>query len=210
MIAARSAVRRVPGTPAASRSGSRASNPARSAARASDRVGTHLPGPDPVHLLDRDDPDLAVPDLAGPGRGEDGVDDGLGLVVFDHDLHLDLRDEVHLILGAPVDLGVPALPPEPLRLDGREPRHAHLAQGLLDVVQTVRLHHRDDELHGDPKRTRPIGREPGPATPRRPSSAGWTSSPATPNRRLPSAWWPRRSPSGPPSGPPPSTAPARG
>src|SRR5437588_6598149 len=165
MIAARSAVRRVPGTPAASRSGSRASNAARSAARASDRVGTHLPGPDPVHLFDRDDPDLAVPDLAGPGRGEDGVDDGLGLVVFHHDLDLDLGHEIHLVLGAPVDLGVPSLASEPLRLDGREPRHAHLAQGLLDVVQPVRLHHRDDELHGAPKRTRPIGREPGPGYP---------------------------------------------
>src|SRR5262249_24560031 len=76
----------------------------------SDRVRAGFAGSDAVDLFGRRDVDLAVADLAGPGRLEDHVHDLLDLVVVGQHLDLHLRHEVHLVLRAPVHLGVPALP----------------------------------------------------------------------------------------------------
>src|SRR5829696_5540301 len=112
-----------------------------------DRVGPHLARPDADDLTDVGDPDLAVADLAGAGSLDDRVDHALNLVVGDHDLDLHLRNEVHLVLGASVDLGVAALTAEPLDVARREAHHAGIAQGFLDLLDAVRLHDRGDELH---------------------------------------------------------------
>src|SRR5438093_7068118 len=131
-------------------SASSAARSAFSAARAggaSDRVGPHLSGTDPVHLLGGEHEDLAVADLPGPGRLEDRVDDALDLVLVGHDLDLDLRDEVHLVFGSPVDLGVSQLAAETLRFDGGQAVDADLAERLLHLVEPVRLDDREDQLH---------------------------------------------------------------
>src|SRR5919197_777299 len=76
----------------------------------SDGVGSHLPRSDPERLLHRDDPDLPVPDLAGSGGGHDELDDLVHAVILGQHLDLYLRYEVDLVLGAAIDLRVPALP----------------------------------------------------------------------------------------------------
>src|SRR6185369_2140987 len=86
----KAAVRRAATSPPRTRTSGSASNAsradrsastARDGSRASDGVGTHLPGSNPVGLLHRQHEDLAVADLAGPGRLEDGVDDAVDLAV---------------------------------------------------------------------------------------------------------------------------------
>src|SRR5437762_11802836 len=72
------------------------------------------------------------------------------LVVVSEDLDLDLRNEVHLVLRAPIHLRVAPLPAESLDVRGGEPVHADRAQGLLHLVQAVRLDDCRDELHSEP------------------------------------------------------------
>src|SRR6185436_18562549 len=94
-----------------------ASNRVRSAsalAIALEGVWPHLAGADPHHAVDVGDPELAVADLAGAGGLRDRVHHAVHVVVVDDDLDPHLRDEVHLVLGAPVHLRVAALAPEPL------------------------------------------------------------------------------------------------
>src|SRR2546425_7681142 len=70
-------------------------------------VGSALAGPDADHLVHRRDEDLAVADLPGAGTGHDRVDRVGNLVVLHQDRQLHLGDEVHDVLRAPVELGVP-------------------------------------------------------------------------------------------------------
>src|SRR5512132_979003 len=162
-------------------------------------VGTHLAGPDPEHLFDGRHPDLAVADLARASGLRERVDDTRHLLVVAEDLDLDLGDEVDLVLGAPVDLGVPALPPEPLDVGRREPVHAEVLERLLDLVEPVRFDDRDDELHGAPegvdapslareRQARTDSRHSPLVTHRTPSCAARTSSP--PPHAWPWASWP--------------------
>ena len=85
-------------------------------AAATERFGPPLAGADPDDLLDGEDPHLAVADLAGAGRVDDGVDHLVDLGVVDEDLEPDLRHELDLVLRTPVDLGVTTLAPEALGL----------------------------------------------------------------------------------------------
>src|SRR6187401_2775086 len=80
----------------------------------SERVAVGLAGTDAQRVIDIDDEDLAVADLAGLGGGRDGLDHLVGAVRRDHDLDLDLGQEVHRVFGATVDLGVALLASEAL------------------------------------------------------------------------------------------------
>src|SRR2546425_7109765 len=93
---------------------------------ASDGVGPHLPGADPMDLLDGENPDFPVADLAGPGGGQDGIHHRLDLVVVDDHLDLDFGHEIDLVFGAAIDLGVAALPAEPLGLHRGHAFHPEL------------------------------------------------------------------------------------
>jgi hypothetical protein len=68
------------------------------------------PGPDADDLLHREDEDLAVPDVAGPGRRLERRDHPGDLVVATNDLELHLGEEVDHVLGTAVVLGVALLP----------------------------------------------------------------------------------------------------
>src|SRR4029453_17533819 len=61
----------------------------------------------------------------------------------------DLRHEVHGVLRAAVDLAVPPLPAVPARLAYGHARDAVGLDGLLQLVELVRLDDRRDELHAD-------------------------------------------------------------
>ena len=79
------------------------------------------------------------PDLPGPRGPDDRVDDRVGLRVLDDDLDPDLGHQVDLVLGAPVDLGVPALTPVAAGLGDGQPVHTERLERGLDLVQLERL-----------------------------------------------------------------------
>src|SRR5689334_7105086 len=83
-------------------------------------VVPQLTGPDPHGLLDREDPELAVADLPGAGGVDDGRGDLLRVRIGDEHLDAGLREEVHGVLPAPVDLGVATLAAVPARLLHRD------------------------------------------------------------------------------------------
>src|SRR5262249_17071309 len=69
------------------------------------------------------------------------------LIVADH-LDANLGHQIHLVLGATVDLGVPALPAVSARFAHRHPVHAERLQRRLDVIELERLYDSRHELHG--------------------------------------------------------------
>src|SRR5262249_36452983 len=91
--------------------------------------------------------DLAVTDLAGARRGDHGVDDLVDVDLVGHHLDLDLRQELHRVLGTPVHLGVALLPSVALYLADGQAGHAERVQGLLHAVELVRLDDRGHQLH---------------------------------------------------------------
>src|SRR5262249_31010846 len=95
------------------------------------------------HVADRRHENLAVADLPGVGRVLDRFDRAFHLIVGDDDFELHLRDEVDLILGATVVLGLPLLPAEPLHLAHRETLDAGGGEARLHLVEPERL---DDRL----------------------------------------------------------------
>jgi enoyl-CoA hydratase/carnithine racemase len=92
-----------------------------------------LAGANANHVIERRDEDLAVPDLAGRRGLLDDVDRALRQIVVDDDLELDLREEVHHVLCAAIELRMALLAPEPPDLDRRHALDPDLAQGLLHV-----------------------------------------------------------------------------
>src|SRR6185312_349089 len=114
-----------------------------------ERVHAPLAGADPRHVMDRHAPDLAVADPPGLRRLQDDVDDVVRVDVVDQHLQADLGDEVHGVLRAPVDLAVATLPAVAAGLAHRHARDPEGLQGLLDLVQLVRLDDRGDEFHAD-------------------------------------------------------------
>src|SRR5690349_13709399 len=115
----------------------------------SEGVVAALAGADPDHVVDRDGPDLPVADPAGLGRLEDDVDDAAGVEVVDEHLDPHLRDEIHGVLRAAVDLAVSPLPAVPAGLADGHAGDAVGLEGLLHLVELVRLDDRRDELHAD-------------------------------------------------------------
>jgi hypothetical protein len=107
--------------------------------------------------------DLLNADASGAG----GVDDRLhrafdhGVVADHFDLHL--GEEVHHVFGAPVQLGMALLPPEPLGLDDRDALQAHLVQRFFHLIQFERLDDGLDFLHARqrPGEWAPVPRLPG-------------------------------------------------
>src|SRR5882672_65531 len=60
-------------------------------------------------LVEIEDEDLSIADLAGFGRGDDRLEDLIGQGVFDGNFDLGLGNKLDGILSAPIDLGVTAL-----------------------------------------------------------------------------------------------------
>src|SRR5262249_8394901 len=85
----------------------------------SDRVLARLTGPHMDGACYLRDPDLRVADLAGAGRVGDDVGDLVGQRRVAEDVDSNLRQEVDLVLGAPVHLGVTTLATEALYVRDR-------------------------------------------------------------------------------------------
>src|SRR5262249_56201639 len=80
---------------------------------------TTLAGADADHFLHRGDEYLSVSDPAGTRSLEDRLHGFPDPLVGNQDGDLHLGQEVHHVLGSPVELGVPLLAPEPLHLADR-------------------------------------------------------------------------------------------
>src|SRR6266403_5461206 len=109
-----------------------------------------LARPDPDRRLHRGDEDLAVADVAGLRGRRHHVGHLLDEVVRHDDLDLDLREEVHRVLAAAIQLGVSFLAAEAAHLGHGHADHADAGERLLDVVQLERLDDRLDLLHHGP------------------------------------------------------------
>ena len=106
-----------------------------------------LVGADAHHFLEGKDKDLAVPDLARAGGLADRVDRLGGDLVGHGDLDLHLRQEVHRVLAAPVDLGVALLAAEALDLRDGHSLDAGAGEGLFHFLDLERLDDGDDKFH---------------------------------------------------------------
>src|SRR5438046_7172672 len=93
-----------------------------------DRGFAALAGANPHDLLYRRHEDLAVADLAGACRLDDGLDGALDVTIRDDELDLDLGQEVDDVLGPAIKLGVALLAAEAFYLGNREAGHAHFGQ----------------------------------------------------------------------------------
>src|SRR5712691_3731340 len=71
--------------------------------RGSQRRGVGFAGADADGVVDVIDEDFAVTDLAGLGRGSDGIDDLVDLIAGNSDFDLDLWQEIHGVFGTAVD-----------------------------------------------------------------------------------------------------------
>src|SRR6266550_8522684 len=92
----------------------------------SDRVQAGFPGSDPDGFFDAGDEDLAVANAPGLGSTTDRLDGFLDHVVAEHNLDLHLGEKIHDVFGSAIELGMPFLPPEALRLGHRDPLQADL------------------------------------------------------------------------------------
>src|SRR5918999_6165806 len=115
--------------------------------RASDSVPALLARADADDLIGRENPDLPVANRVGPRRRHDGLDDLVHLIVIGDDLDASLGDEVHLILGPPIDLGVTALAAEPARVGDGHALHADAFERLLDLFELEGLDDGDNQFH---------------------------------------------------------------
>src|SRR5664280_3287622 len=135
---------------------------------------------------------LAVSEFPRPRRADEGGHDFFREVVRHHHLDFDLGQEVHLVLAAPVGLGMTLLPAEPLDLADGHAHDSDVLEGGLDRLQQMGPHDSFDLLHflsfGIPARSSP------PSIARRLSSIRGSASGST-----------SPSPRSPPTGPWPST-----
>src|SRR4051812_7429468 len=104
------------------------------------RIG--LAGADADYLLELEHENLAVADLAGVGGFLDGLDHLLEHLGFHRRFDLHLRQEIHDVLRASVELGVSLLAPETLHLRHRDALHTDAGERLAHLIELERLDNR--------------------------------------------------------------------
>src|SRR5438105_56745 len=110
--------------------------------------GIGLAGADANRMVEVDDEDLAVADLAGLGGRGDRVDGLVDLIGIDGDFDLDLGQEAHGVFGAAIDFRVAFLPAISLDFGHREPVNADGGQGITDFFELEWLDDRHNNFHG--------------------------------------------------------------
>src|SRR6185312_10331282 len=88
--------------------------------------GVGFAGPDADRVIDAEDKNLAVANLAGFRRRRNRFDDFVHLISGTGDFELDLRQEAHRVFGPAVDFRVTLLTPITLDLGDRQPLHPDL------------------------------------------------------------------------------------
>src|SRR4051812_24773909 len=100
-----------------------------------DCVDAGLTRPDPDRFLDVRDENLAVPDPAGLGRASYRLDGFFDHVIAEDNFDLHLGKEIHDVFGTAIELGMPLLAPESLRLGDRDALQSVFLKGLLHLVE---------------------------------------------------------------------------
>src|SRR5260221_715328 len=111
-------------------------------------------------MVEVDDEDLAVADLAGFGSRGDSVDGLVDLVRGDSDLDLDLGQEAHGIFGAAIDFGMTLLSAISFDFRHRETMNANGGQGVTDFFELEWLDDRHNNFHGSYPRFGPAWTNP--------------------------------------------------
>src|SRR5476651_2531935 len=106
-------------------------------------------GADAHGFIDGEDKNLAVADLAGPGGRDDGVDSFPGDRISHDNLDFYLRQEIHRVLAAPVNLRVALLATEALDLGHRHAFHADGGERRFYLLKLEGLDDGNDEFHGN-------------------------------------------------------------
>src|SRR5271169_3484711 len=86
-----------------------------------DGAGVALACSDAHDLLEIENKNFSVPDLAGFGRLHDRFDHDIDEFIIDRDLDFRLRHELNDILGSAINLGVSALPAKAANLRDGQP-----------------------------------------------------------------------------------------
>src|SRR5262245_50233683 len=120
--------------------------------------GVGFAGADAHGVVEVEDEDLAVADLAGLGSRGDRLDGFVELVRGYRDLDFDLGQEAHGVFGAAIDLGVALLAPVAFDLRDGHPVHADRGQSVADLIELEWLDNGHDDFH---EFQSPLG--PGPA-----------------------------------------------
>src|SRR6266852_6967065 len=115
--------------------------------------------PDAYCRFDWVDEDLAVADVAGLGGGRHDLGNLVHDAIGNHDLDLDLGEEVHRVFTAAIELGMALLPTEPAHLRDGHADDPYGGERLLDVVKLERLDNSLDFFHlGSSRRDRSSNR----------------------------------------------------
>src|SRR3954466_13518655 len=107
-------------------------------------------------MVEVDDEDLAVADLAGLGSGGDGVDGLVDLIRGNSDLDLDLGQEAHGVFGAAIDFRMAFLAAITFDFRHRETMNANGGQGVTDFFELEWLDDRHNNFHGSYPRLGPV------------------------------------------------------
>src|SRR3978361_1361210 len=107
-------------------------------------------------MVEVDDEDLAVADLAGFRGCGDGFDGFVDLVRGDSHLDLDLGQETDGVLGAAIDFRVALLTAIALDFRHRETVNANGGQGIADFFELEWLDDRHNNFHGSYPRLGPV------------------------------------------------------
>src|ERR1700694_362912 len=105
-------------------------------------------GPDPQGVIDRRHEYLAVADLAGARAGGDDVNRLVGEIGCDGDFDPQLRQKIHDIFGAAIDVGMALLAAVTLALGHGHAGNPDRGEGLAHLVKLEWFDNGDNELHG--------------------------------------------------------------
>src|SRR6201990_977438 len=108
-------------------------------------------------MVEVDDEDFAVADLAGFGSRGARIDGLVDLVRIDGDFDLDLGQEAHGIFGAAIDFRMAFLAAVSLDFRHRQTVNANGGQGVTDFFEFEWLDDRHNNFHGSyPRLARPV------------------------------------------------------
>src|SRR6059058_1750688 len=107
-------------------------------------------------MVEVDDEDLAVADLAGLCSRGDGVDGLVDLIGGNSDLDLDLGQEAHGVFGAAIDFRVTLLTAIAFDFRHRETVNANGGQSVTDFFELEWLDDRHNNFHGSYPRLGPV------------------------------------------------------
>src|SRR5258706_13852417 len=112
------------------------------------RVAVGFAGPDPQRVIDRRHKNLAVTDLAGARARGDDVHRLVGKIRRDGNFDSELRQKIHDIFGAAIDLGVALLAAVALDLGDGHAGDPDRGECLAHLVKFEWFDNGNNELHG--------------------------------------------------------------